>query len=142
MLARRRRGEQLTAALKGLTGVHLPGALHSGEGRASSGDGVDRESIFLRYPVIFDSENMRDAAAQRLNQAGIGAGRMYRKSLATMFADYADGVYPGAEHVACSLLTLPTNHYVGDDDIGRMAEVLADLVQTESERGRSADSQA
>ena len=139
--ARRLRGEQIAEALRGLEGLYLPNhaLFHAdrrpGESRDDTGqDGQDEgavEPIYLRFPVLFDTEATRETALQQLHAAGIGAGRMYRKSLAQLFPAYADGVYPGAEHVAKCLLTLPTHHYVGDRDVSRMAEAVADAARNE-----------
>jgi len=126
---RRRHGEQLQSALQPIPNLHMPGARLMQMERSAGTESSAPEPIFLRFPVVFDSDAMREAAFHRLQSAGFGAGKMYRKSLATLFPDFADGVYPGAEHVARCLLTLPTHHYVSDNDIATMAELLSTIVQ-------------
>jgi perosamine synthetase len=125
---RRRRGEQLTAALRNLPGVHLPGSAHSAETPGTAAAVQASEPIYLRFPVVFDSEIMREYAVSRFHEAGIGAGRMYRKTMGEFFPQHAEGVYPGAEHVARCLMTLPTHHYVTDADIDRMIEIVTESV--------------
>ncbi len=125
---RRRRGEQLTAALRNLPGLHLPGLAHSTETTGTTAAVQASEPIYLRFPVVFDSEIMREYAVRRFYEAGIGAGRMYRKTMGEFFPEHAEGVYPGAEHVARCLMTLPTHHYVTDADIDRMIEIVAESV--------------
>ena len=138
---RRMRGEQIASALRGLPGVHLPshallsseGTLGDEESTAWTEDVV--EPIYLRFPVLFESEGCREQVLQSLNAAGIGAGRMYRKSLAQYFPSCADGIYPGAEQVARRLLTLPTHHYVTDRDVSRMADAIAGAVRPQAGGG-------
>jgi perosamine synthetase len=132
---RRYRGEQLTDALGNLEGVQLPSLVLLGGDRGSghspgeaTHDGQGKgavDPIYLRLPIMFDTEERREAVLRKLHASGIGAGRMYRKTLAQLFPNYADGVYPGAECVAKCLLTLPTHHYVLDQDVLRMAEIIA-----------------
>jgi dTDP-4-amino-4,6-dideoxygalactose transaminase len=88
-------------------------------------DGGDVEPGFLRLPLILDSEKRRDALFQALWDAGIGAGKMYKLTLAEFFPEYADTDYPGAHAVSRRLLTLPTHHYLREADFERVAEVLA-----------------
>ena len=93
---------------------------------------VESSPIYLRFPVVFDSEIVRETALRMLRDAGIGAGRMYPKTLASSFPDFADGVYPGAEHVAHCLLTLPTHHYVMDRDIDRMVDIIGSITESDA----------
>ena len=98
------------------------------------------EPIYLRLPVIVDSEERRERLFQRLWKAGLGVGRMYRRALAEFFpqlalhppippyGEYYAGstteTYPGAERVARCLLTLPTHHYLAQTDIDHIAQIL------------------
>ncbi len=120
--ARRARGEALMAALAGMDGIHLPAQA------AAARDAQERsepaEPIYLRLPLILDSEAQCAAAHQALLAGGYGAGRMYRRTMAEFFPAYADGAYPGAEQVAQRLLTLPTHHYLSERDAPRMAGLL------------------
>ncbi len=107
------------AALAGIDGVHLPAqaaATRDVEGRSEPA-----EPVYLRLPVILDSEARCAAAHRALLAGGYGAGRMYRRTMAEFFPAYADGAYPGAEQVARRLLTLPTHHYLSEYDAQRMA---------------------
>ncbi|HEX6386750.1 MAG TPA: DegT/DnrJ/EryC1/StrS family aminotransferase [Anaerolineae bacterium] len=76
--------------------------------------------IYLRLPLIVDSEERRERLFRRLWAAGIGAGRMYRQSLPELFPQLTMQTYPGATAVARRLLTLPTHHYVINDDMTRI----------------------
>ena len=117
--ARRAHGAALMAALAGIDGVHLPAqaaATRDVEGRSEPA-----EPVYLRLPVILDSEARCAAAHRALLAGGYGAGRMYRRTMAEFFPAYADGAYPGAEQVARRLLTLPTHHYLSEYDAQRMA---------------------
>ena len=82
------------------------------------------ESIFLRFPLLADSEELRERLYNQLWAAGIGAGRLYEQTLPTIFSTTDTASYPGAEAVAGRLLTLPTHHYVTSDDLQTMCEIL------------------
>lgn len=115
---RRRNAEHLLARLAGLDGVSLPAV----DGSA--------EPIYLRLPVLVQDGARREAVFQRLWAAGIGVGRMYRRSLAAIFPEIAIGAYPGAELVARSLLTLPTHHFVTEADRDCIVEAIASQPKT------------
>ncbi|HXF61870.1 MAG TPA: DegT/DnrJ/EryC1/StrS family aminotransferase [Caldilineaceae bacterium] len=88
---------------------------------------VAEGAIFLRFPLVLSGEDgsgPADRLQRRLAQAGIGAGRMYRRTLAEIFPALGGGAYPGAERMARGLLTLPTNHYVRPEDIDRGAALI------------------
>jgi perosamine synthetase len=123
---RRRNGLALAGALATLPGVVLPGLPPEG---AATGTGValaPQEPALLRLPVLVDDELLRDRLVARLQNAQIGAGKMYKKTLAELFPTLAqapDG-YPGATQVARTLLTLPTHHYVTAADRQRIVELI------------------
>ena len=123
-VARRRRAEALMVALSGLGEIHLPAQAAARGSESVGGGSVAPQPIYLRLPLILDSEAQRDEVYRALWKAGYGAGRMYRKTLAEHFPAYADGVYPGAEQVARCLLTLPTHHYLADRDV----DIIAGLI--------------
>ena len=86
---------------------------------------VEEGAIFLRFPFVLTADaGPADRLQRRLADAGIGAGRMYRRTLAEIFPALGSGFYPGAERMARGLLTLPTNHYVRPEDIDRGAALL------------------
>jgi dTDP-4-amino-4,6-dideoxygalactose transaminase len=114
---RRANAAQLMRLLSGVDFAHVPSPYPL--------DGGDVEPGFLRLPLILDSEKRRDALFQALWDAGIGAGKMYKLTLAEFFPAYADTDYPGAHAVSRRLLTLPTHHYLREADFERVAEVLA-----------------
>ncbi len=111
---RRRNAKRLTALLSGLDDVELPTLDPAAE------------PIYLRLPVLVRDEARCAVIYQRLWDAGIGVGRMYRQPLAAIFPDLGPVDAPGAELVARSLLTLPTHHYLTDDDVARIGEAFAD----------------
>ncbi|MCI0398674.1 MAG: DegT/DnrJ/EryC1/StrS family aminotransferase [Chloroflexi bacterium] len=108
---RRENARQLLAGLRELPFVHLPQPA------------VASEPIYLRLPLLVDSQERRERLFQRLWAAGIGVGRMYRHSLAHLFPQLAAGPYPGAEQVAGRLLTLPTHHYLTAADVERITGI-------------------
>lgn len=116
--ARRLRAELYRAALTAVPGVCVPAPGPS--------DPLSQGAIYVRLPLLLESETARDRLHQALWKAGIGAGRMYQKTLAEFFPAYAAAAYPGAEAVARRLLTLPTHHYVTGPDIERTLAIIAE----------------
>jgi dTDP-4-amino-4,6-dideoxygalactose transaminase len=112
--ARRVTAASLAVALGGLDGLHMP--------RPDPATGA----IYLRFPLLMRDEARRDGSHAALSRAGLGAGRMYRRTLAETFPELS-GSYPGAESLARRLLTLPTHAFVGPAHIARMAEILSSL---------------
>jgi len=112
---RRRRGraEQLIEHLQTLDFVHLP----------SPPLDEAAQPIYLRLPVIVASETQREGLLRRLGAAGIGAGRLYGRTLAEFFPTLKGVPQPGAHQIARRLLTLPTHHYVTDSDIDRISQI-------------------
>ena len=109
---RRDNARRLMDHLDELEFVHIPAPV----GRA--------EATYLRLPLIIDDEERRERLFQHLWQAGIGVGRMYRHTLPHYFPQTSGGEsYPGADHVAGHLLTLPTHHYLTDGDVERIGQV-------------------
>ncbi|MCC6169598.1 MAG: DegT/DnrJ/EryC1/StrS family aminotransferase [Caldilineaceae bacterium] len=111
--ARRARAQAWLEQLQGLPGVIWPPA-----------QGVDGEAVYLRLPLVLQDVERADGLQARLAAAGIGAGRMYRRTLDEIFPALRGAAYPGATQVARGLLTLPTNHYVDSRDIRRGAAIL------------------
>jgi dTDP-4-amino-4,6-dideoxygalactose transaminase len=111
---RRERAARWQAGLAGTPGLLLPGEV----------DGA----IYLRLPVVVQPPGLADDLQRRLAGAGIGAGRMYRRTLPTIFPVLAGGACPGAEQIAAGLLTLPTNHYVTAEDIACGAAIIRALL--------------
>ncbi|NIV34944.1 MAG: hypothetical protein GWN58_37460 [Anaerolineae bacterium] len=85
--------------------------------------GYRAEPIYLRLPLLVEGEERREHLFQHLWRAGIGVGRMYRRTLAEYFPQLAPATYPGADYVARHLLTLPTHHYLTQGDIERITQV-------------------
>jgi dTDP-4-amino-4,6-dideoxygalactose transaminase len=81
--------------------------------------------IYLRLPVMATSKALRERLFWQLQRAGVGAGRMYGKTIAGYFPHLASVAYPGAQTVADCLLTLPTHHYLTADDIERTGTILS-----------------
>lgn len=111
--ARRARAQAWLEQLQGLPGVLWPPA-----------QGADEGAIYLRLPLVLQDAERAGGLQARLAAAGIGAGRMYRRTLDEIFPTLRGAAYPGATQVARGLLTLPTNHYVDDHDIRRGAAIL------------------
>jgi perosamine synthetase len=124
--ARRVRAAEIVAALNGLDIVRFPDI----PGGA--------EPIYVRLPVLAASESCRDRILVVLRSQGIGAGRMYGRSLPAIFPGLADAFHPGAQTVAERLFTLPTHGFVRACDIAIITAVaarVAEEFETSSHRG-------
>lgn len=111
--ARRARALSWMEQLRGMNGLCLP------ETREP-----EAHDIFLRLPLVLPSAGHADELARRLAAAGIGAGRMYQRTLDEIFPQLHGPSYAGATQVARGLLTLPTNHYVRDADVSAGAALI------------------
>ncbi len=116
---RRAHAQRLMAMLDAVDYAHVP-LPHA---RDRQGDEAI-EPCFLRLPVIVETEARRDQLFDRLWDAGIGVGKMYKQTLAEFFPRYAEAEYPGAHAVSRRLLTLPTHHYLRDEDFARISDVV------------------
>ena len=85
------------------------------------------EPIYLRLPLLADSESKRERLYEKMWAAGIGAGRMYEKTLPELFIPQAQDAYPGAKAFSRRLLTLPTHYHVSENDIQIMEEILTEF---------------
>lgn len=82
------------------------------------------EPFYLRFPLLAESEEQRDVLFDRFWDAGIGAGKLYERTLPSLFFPEDESSYPGAEAVAGHLVTLPTHHYVTELDIETISDIL------------------
>ena len=110
---RRDRGQRLAAILADVPQLTLP--THAGS---------PEDAIYLRFPLLAATPGQAAELARRLGAAGLGVGRMYRRTLPEFFPQLTGTALPGAERVARTLLTLPTNHHVEDRDLERMAALV------------------
>lgn len=83
------------------------------------------EPVFLRLPVLAADMEQREALLAKLWSAGIGVGRMYERTLPSIFTPNREDAFPGASAFARRLLTLPTHYHVSADDLAYMESVLS-----------------
>jgi dTDP-4-amino-4,6-dideoxygalactose transaminase len=83
------------------------------------------EPIYLRLPLLAENEAQREQLFSRMWAAGIGAGRLYEKTLPEIFAPGTSANFPGAQAFARRLLTLPTHYHVSENDVEIMEEILS-----------------
>jgi dTDP-4-amino-4,6-dideoxygalactose transaminase len=85
--------------------------------------------VYLRLPVLFPNELMRNRALRDLNAAGIGATGSYPRSIADVpelhenLAD-ASSSAAGGRSVAQRIATLPTHPFVTGADVARALGVI------------------
>jgi dTDP-4-amino-4,6-dideoxygalactose transaminase len=133
---RRWRAQQIIDGLQGIEAIRFVTSLaEQTEATGISGAKQNRrskpaktESIYLRLPLLAANESMAERLVEQLAAAGIGAGRMYRKTMAEFFPPLATQPFPGAEEIARCLVTLPTHHFVRDEDVQRMTAVVRQVI--------------
>jgi dTDP-4-amino-4,6-dideoxygalactose transaminase len=88
---------------------------------------------YLRLPVIFRDERMRDRILERLVRNGIGATSMYRVPLAEIegVAEHIQdmGEYPNAKRTASRLLTLPVSGCLSGGDLDKIVRIVEETLQ-------------
>jgi dTDP-4-amino-4,6-dideoxygalactose transaminase len=84
----------------------------------------EADPIFLRLPLLVESEALREQLFARMWSAGIGAGRLYEKTLPEIFTPEASASFLGAQSFARRLLTLPTHYHVSEDEIAVMEDIM------------------
>jgi len=82
------------------------------------------DPAYLRLPLLARNKQMRDSLHSAFWRAGIGAGKMYGRTLGEIFPELAHFPTPGASEVAERLLTLPTHHFMAEHDFDHIAAVL------------------
>jgi dTDP-4-amino-4,6-dideoxygalactose transaminase len=96
--------------------IRFPGPEHNGR------------SVYLRLPLIFDDEEMRNQALRLLQKQRLGASCSYPMSLnrISAFSKHIinENDLSGSHFVANRILTLPTHPYVVDDDIDRITTTI------------------
>lgn len=107
---RRKRAEAMCAELAQCRGLRLP-----------QPGGVTPEPIYLRLPILAATEAHAQALATAA--AGLGAGRMYQRTLAEFFPNLGAPRLEGATTIARSLVTLPTHHHVTDADLVQLVKL-------------------
>jgi dTDP-4-amino-4,6-dideoxygalactose transaminase len=101
-------------------------------GKAAFGaEGEAMQPIYLRLPLLTRTPDQANALFEHLSAAGIGVGRMYRRTLPEFFPELAGHALAGSERVARTLLTLPTNHHMTRADLAQIPK----LVQAGLARG-------
>jgi perosamine synthetase len=90
---------------------------------------VEKEAnpIYLRLPLLAESEALREGLFAQMWSTGIGVGRLYEKTLPEIFNHEDQANFPGAHSFAHRLMTLPTHYHVTENDIAIMEEVLANF---------------
>ena len=121
---RRQRACQLLAGLQDLPALSFPAL-------ASAGSMGERgQPIYLRLPLLTGTPAQADALFTTLTNAGIGVGRMYRRTLPEFFPQLTGFPLAGSERVARTLLTLPTNHHLTAADLARIPELVHKGMET------------
>jgi dTDP-4-amino-4,6-dideoxygalactose transaminase len=90
---------------------------------------ADRSGRLLRFPVLFATQGVRQAALAELRRAGLGATALYGVPLPEI-AGVAERVTvpapcPGAARFSSRLLTLPVHAAVTEHDVSMMTRIIA-----------------
>jgi dTDP-4-amino-4,6-dideoxygalactose transaminase len=82
------------------------------------------DPAYLRLPLLATDKRRRDSLHSAFWRAGIGAGKMYGRTLGEIFPELAHFATPGALELAARLLTLPTHHFMSERDFERIAAII------------------
>lgn len=86
------------------------------------------EPVYLRFPIMFADQSLREELFSLLNGYGLGVNKSYPTPLNRIekFRPYlvSDKEYPGAEEVSTRILTLPTHPYVKPQEIDKIASLI------------------
>ena len=85
----------------------IDGFLPESAGLKSVAVAAEAQAIFLRYPLLAADEKQRDKLFEAFWTSGIGVGRLYEKTLPSIYTPDSIVEFPGAESFARRLLTLP-----------------------------------
>jgi dTDP-4-amino-4,6-dideoxygalactose transaminase len=95
----------------------------------------DASAVYLRYPLLAETRELRDHMFRELRAHGIGATASYPTAivdipeLEAVMAEYAPQC-PGGREVAQRLLTLPTHPFVSPSDLDVIHKVLVGRTRT------------
>jgi perosamine synthetase len=117
----------LNATLNNVEALSFPGVIDLKTANLeAAGDVV--EPVYLRLPMLTENSAQADAIFKTLTSAGIGVGRMYRRTLLEIFPQLASesssSSFAGSERVARTLLTLPTNHHLTQADLMKIPQLV------------------
>jgi perosamine synthetase len=90
----------------------------------------EAEVPYLRFPVLAGNREMRDRVYSLSQSRGLGISLMYPASI-NRIPEISPGFngqhFPAAEKVAETLLTLPTHHFVSEQDQQAISELLQEM---------------
>lgn len=89
-----------------------------------------KQPIYLRLPLLTSTGAQADTIFTALTAAGIGVGRMYGRTIGSFFPQVGGQAMPGSERVARTLLTLPTNYHLSDEEIARIPQLVRAALTT------------
>jgi dTDP-4-amino-4,6-dideoxygalactose transaminase len=121
--ARRERARQLLAGLAEFSALTTPAIARTGGNQGMITERA-RQPVYLRLPLLTSTPAQADTIFAVLTAAGIGVGRMYGRTLADFFPQVASAPLPASAQVARTLLTLPTNHHLGQAEIERIPALI------------------
>lgn len=104
---------------------------HSGDIVSLPNKYLDRSKRLLRFPILLEDTKSRDTLLSQLEQAGLGATKLYAKTLPEIpgtdpfLLDYDD--LPNATDFANRLITLPVHSLVKDRHLDKMLGILASI---------------
>ena len=82
---------------------------------------------FLRFPILVESENVREKLLDRLTKNGIKAGILYGKTINKVRGLNVNNFgsdYKDADYVADEIITLPTHQFVNKKDLDIMIDII------------------
>lgn len=91
---------------------------------------------YLRLPVLAQNNQDREKSISSLNRAGIKSSAMYPSSIRQIagienYLASSEDDFKGAQTVVDQLFTLPTNHFVKNNDIDKIVNCLMGNIPTQ-----------
>jgi dTDP-4-amino-4,6-dideoxygalactose transaminase len=143
---RRAHARQLLSSLAGLTSLVFPASAAPTKAVSRDATALEqvvtpdiagisktentKQPIYLRLPLLTSTGAQADTIFAALSAAGIGVGRMYGRTISSFFPQLGGQAMPGSERVARTLLTLPTNYHLSDEEIARIPQQIRAALTT------------
>ena len=113
--ARKQMGLQLYDALAGMEGLTLP-------------EIAEKDVAWNRLPVMVKDADKREVLRDLLLDDGVEANYYYNEPCYFDLTEGFAGIYRNASYFAGHLLTLPSNVFLTDEAIGRIAHIFQDIL--------------
>jgi dTDP-4-amino-4,6-dideoxygalactose transaminase len=92
---------------------------------------ADGSSVpYLRFPIVLSTSKARETLCARSQKRGLGLSAGYPtpvSDIPEIRLSFSGRQFPSARRVAQNLLTLPTHHWLSENDKSAIAELCRDF---------------